>query len=633
MGAKKTDPDKAATSEQPAGIRSNNLLKESVVVRFAGDSGDGMQTVGELFSDASALLGDAIVTFPDFPSEIRAPAGSLPGVSGFQVHFGSKHVMTPGDKADALVVMNPAALKVNLRELEPKGLLIINTGNFTPTNLKKALYETNPLDDPALEDEFRVLKVDINALTAEALKDLPLKPALKSRSNNFFALGIASWVYSRPLDMTLEWIESKWRDRLPLIADANSFALKAGYIVGECKDVDIPQYTVQKRVLSDGVYRKITGNEATALGLIAASENSWRDLVLGSYPITPATPILETLSKHRNFNVKTVQAEDEIAAIGVAIGASFAGALGVTTTSGPGLCLKSEALGLAVITELPLVVVNVQRAGPSTGLPTKTEQADLLQTLYGRNGESPVIVVAADSPADCFDTAVEAARLALHYRTPVVMLTDTYLANGSEPWKIPAVTDIPDLSVEPIKHGEEYVPYKRDPKTLARRLAVPGRPGFEHRIGGLEKTDAGLVSYDAENHEKMCRLRAKKVERLAEDLPPAAVMGAESGKVLVVGWGSTRGSITMAVEQLQTEGHSVSYTHLRHLNPLPKNLGELLKQFDHVVAPELNLGQLSLVMRAKYLVDVKSINRVQGRAFLISDLVKEIKQYLPEAGK
>ncbi|MEN8255638.1 MAG: 2-oxoacid:acceptor oxidoreductase subunit alpha [Verrucomicrobiota bacterium] len=608
--------------------KSDLLEKDSVVVRFAGDSGDGMQTVGELFSDASALLGDSIVTFPDFPSEIRAPAGSLPGVSGFQVHFGSRRVMTPGDRADALVVMNPAALKVNLKYLEPKGLLIVNSGNFTPPNLKKALYKKNPLDDPALEDEFRVIKVDINTLTTEALKELPLKPALKSRCRNFFALGIASWVYSRPLDATLEWIESKWRERLPLIADANSLALKTGYIVGENKDVDIPHYTVQRRALEDGIYRKITGNEATALGLIAASENSWRDLVLGSYPITPATPILEMLSKHRNFNVKTVQAEDEIAAIGVAIGASFSGAIGVTTTSGPGLCLKSEALGLAVITELPLVVVNVQRAGPSTGLPTKTEQADLLQALYGRNGESPVIVVAADSPADCFDTAIEAVRLALKYRSPVVMLTDTYLANGSEPWKIPEVTKLPDVSVEPIKHGEEYVPYQRDPKTLARRLAVPGRPGFEHRIGGLEKTDAGIVSYDAGNHEKMCRLRARKIERLAEDLPPAAVLGEESGKVLVVGWGSTRGPINMAVERLQAEGHSVSHVHLRHLNPLPKNLGELMKRFDHVVAPEINLGQLSLVLRAKYLVDVKSISKVQGRAFLISELVEQIKEYL-----
>jgi 2-oxoglutarate ferredoxin oxidoreductase subunit alpha len=473
-----------------------------------------------------------------------------------------------------------------------------------------------------------VIKVDIDALTAESLKELPLKPALKSRCKNFFALGITYWVYSRPLEMTLEWIETKWRERLPLIADANSLALKAGYIVGENKDINIPQYTVHHRTLEDGVYRKITGNEATALGLIAASENSWRDLVLGSYPITPATPILETLSKHRNFNVKTVQAEDEIAAIGVAIGASFAGALGVTTTSGPGLCLKSEALGLAVITELPLIVVNVQRAGPSTGLPTKTEQADLLQALYGRNGESPLIVIAADSPVDCFETATEAARLTLRYRTPVVMLTDTYLANGSEPWKIPTVTEIADISVEPIRQGEEYVPYKRDPKTLARRLAVPGRPGFEHRIGGLEKTEEGVVSYDAENHEKMVRLRAKKVERLAEDLPPAEVMGEKSGKVLVVGWGSTRGSITMAVEQLQTEGHAVSYTHLRYLNPLPKNLGELMKKFDHVVAPELNLGQLSVVLRAKYLVDVKSINKIQGRAFMISELVEQIKNYL-----
>jgi 2-oxoglutarate ferredoxin oxidoreductase subunit alpha len=608
--------------------KSQLMERDSVVVRFAGDSGDGMQTVGELFADASALLGDAIVTFPDFPSEIRAPAGSLPGVSGFQVHFGSNNVMTPGDKADALVVMNPAALKVNLRELEPKGLLIVNTGAFTPANLKKALYETNPLDDPALEDEFRVIKLDIDALTAEALKDLPLKPALRARCKNFFALGITYWVFSRPLDLTLDWIETKWREKLPMMADANSIALKTGYIVGENKDIDIPQYTVQKRVLADGIYRKITGNEATALGLIAASENSWRDLVLGSYPITPATPILETLSKHRNFNVKTVQAEDEIAAIGVAIGASFAGALGVTTTSGPGLCLKSEALGLAVITELPLVVVNVQRAGPSTGMPTKTEQADLLQTLYGRNGESPVAVVAADSPADCFACAIEAARIALKYRMPVVMLTDTYLANGSEPWKIPAVTEIPDISVEPIKHGTHYVPYRRDPVTLARKLAIPGRPGFEHRIGGLEKTEAGLVSYDAENHEKMCRLRAEKVKRIANDIPPVQVEGDASGKLLVIGWGSTRGAITMAVERLRAEGKKVSQLHLRHLNPLPRNLGELMRAFEHVVVPEINLGQLSLVLRAEYLVDVKSFNRIQGRMFRISELVEGIRQYL-----
>ncbi|HEY5621204.1 MAG TPA: 2-oxoacid:acceptor oxidoreductase subunit alpha [Pontiella sp.] len=611
-------------TEQTASL----MEKDSVVVRFAGDSGDGMQTVGELFADASALLGDAIVTFPDFPSEIRAPAGSLPGVSGFQVHFGASNVMTPGDKADALVVMNPAALKVNLRELEPKGLLIINTGGFTAVNLKKALYETNPLDDPALEEEFRVIKVDINALTNEALKDMPLKPALRARCKNFFALGITYWVYSRPLDMTLEWIETKWRENLPMMADANSLALKAGYIVGENKDIDIPQYTVHRRMLGDGVYRKITGNEATALGLIAAAENSWRDLVLGSYPITPATPILETLSKHRNFNVKTVQAEDEIAAIGVAIGASFAGALGVTTTSGPGLCLKSEALGLAVITELPLVVVNVQRAGPSTGLPTKTEQADLLQTLYGRNGESPVAVIAADSPADCFDCAIEAARIALKFRSPVVMLTDTYLANGSEPWKVPEVTDIPDISVEPIKHGEEYVPYRRDTRTLARRLAIPGRPGFEHRIGGLEKTEAGLVSYDAENHEAMCRLRAAKVKGIANDIALPEVLGADSGQVLVVGWGSTRGAITMAVERLLAEGKSVGYIHLRHINPLPNGLGDLMRKFKTVVVPEMNLGQLSLVLRAEYLVDVKSISKVQGRMFQISELVEAIRNYL-----
>lgn len=603
-------------------------LKDSVVIRFAGDSGDGMQTVGELFADNSALCGDNITTFPDFPSEIRAPAGSLPGVSGFQINFGASTVMTPGDKADVLIAMNPAALKVNLPELQIGGILIVNLGGFTSNNLKKAQYDASPLDDPALHDSYEVIALDINTLCEEALKDTDLKRGAKVRCKNFFALGMTYWIYSRPLDLTLKWIEDKWGDAHPEIAEANALVLKAGYITGEARDVNIPQYVVQKRIQEDGVYRKISGNEATALGLIAASENCFRDLVLGSYPITPATPILETLAKHKNFNVKTVQAEDEIAGICVAIGASFAGALGVTTTSGPGLCLKSEALGLAVITELPLVVVNVQRAGPSTGLPTKTEQGDLLQAMFGRNGESPVPVIAAGSPSDCFDTAYEATRLAVKFRTPIIMLTDTYLANGSEPWKVPSVSSLEDISVEPIHAEAEYVPYKRDKKTLARQLAVPGRPGFEHRIGGLEKTEDGTVSYDGENHQKMIELRQAKVDAIAKDIPDAEVTGAEKGKLLVISWGSTKGAVTMAVEEMRESGKKLTHMHLKHINPFPKNVEKLIKKFDDVVVPEVNLGQLTFLLRAKFLVDVKTIYRIQGRALLISDLVEELSKFL-----
>ncbi|MCP4138066.1 MAG: 2-oxoacid:acceptor oxidoreductase subunit alpha [bacterium] len=602
-------------------------VKTNVVIRFAGDSGDGMQIVGELFSDTSALAGNNLNTFPDFPSEIRAPAGSLPGVSGFQINLGSVDIYTHGDRPDVLVAMNPAALKVNIPELKTGGLLIVNTGAFTETNIKKAFYDSSPLDDPKLSEDYVLVAVDLNELTKEALKDSPLKTAEKLRCKNFFALGIAYWAYSRSIDNTLEWINNKWKKK-PAVAEANSAVVKAGYYLGEAAEIFIPQYEIKKAVKENGYYRKVNGNEAIAIGLIAASENCWRDIVLGSYPITPATSILETLAKHKNFNVKTVQAEDEIAAIGVAIGASYAGSLGVTTTSGPGLCLKSEALGLAVIAELPLIVVNVMRAGPSTGLPTKTEQGDLLQALYGRNGESPVTVLAASSPADCFDTALEAVRIAIKYRTPVLILSDSYIANGSEPWRIPGVGDLPDLSVEPIKYGEEYIPYERDSETLARRLAIPGRPGFEHRIGGLEKDESGTVTYDADNHDKMVRIRAEKIERIAESYEPLLVNGPESGKLLVLGWGSTYGSITSAVNNLRNEGESVSSLHLRSLNPLPLDLGDILRNFDQVLVPEINLGQLAMILRSKYLLDIKSFNKVHGKNFTISDITEKIREML-----
>lgn len=614
------------TAEKEAPV-STVEERNDVVIRFAGDSGDGMQVVGERFTDSSALAGNDVCTFPDFPSEIRAPAGSLPGVSGFQIHFGSRDILTPGDSPDALVAMNPAALKINLPDLTPKGLLIVNTSAFNSENLVKAGYETNPLDDPELGRRYQLAKLDITGLTTEALKDSALRPRDRVKCKNFFALGFVSWVFSRPLDFTEKWIQTKWV-RKPEIAEANLKALRAGYYLGETSELSLPRYRVQHAVVADGLYRKITGNEAIALGLIAASESSWRDIVLGSYPITPATSILEVLAQYRNFNVKTVQAEDEIAAIGVAVGASYAGSLGVTTTSGPGLCLKSETLGLAVMTELPLVVVNVQRAGPSTGMPTKTEQADLLQALFGRHGESPLPVIAASSPADCFGTAIEAARIAIKYRTPVILLSDGYIANSSEPWKIPSVKEIPDLSVEPIQFGEHYVPYSRDPETLARRLAVPGRPGFEHRIGGLEKNEEGNVSYDPRNHERMVHLRAEKIERIAKEYPPTPVNGPAEGNLLVVGWGNTKGAITAAVQNLQQEGKSVSSVHLSYLNPLPPDLEGILRRFKQILVPELNLGQLSWLLRSKYLIEVTTYSKIQGRPITVSELKAKMESLL-----
>jgi len=600
---------------------------DTIVVRFAGDSGDGMQTVGEQFSDNSVLAGYDISTFPDFPAEIRAPAGTLPGISGFQVHFGGGEIRTPGDAPDAFVAMNPAALKVNLPDLKSQGLLIINTGAFTADNLKKAGYESDPLEDETLAQRYRLLKLDLTQMTMDALAESEMRKADKGRCKNFLALGLVYFVYGRSLDNTLKWLEQKWGKK-PLVMDANVRALKAGYYFGETAEVEVPRYRVLPTAIKDGVYRKISGNEAAVLGLVAASELSYRDIVLGSYPITPASSILEGFAQLKHYNVKTVQAEDEIAAVGVAIGASFTGGLGVTSTSGPGLCLKAEFVGLAVIAELPLVIVNVQRGGPSTGLPTKTEQADLLQTMFGRNGESPLAVVAARSPSDCFHAAIEAARIALTYNTPVILLSDGYIANGAEPWRVPSVKRLPNLVMDPLTDSDDFKTYERDEKTLARRLAFPGRKGFEHRIGGIEKDESGNVSYDPANHQKMTDLRAAKIERIADSLPPTEIVGDKTGKVLVLGWGGTQGAIVAGVERMRAEGKKVSAVVLRHLNPFPKDLGEILDSFDEVLIPELNCGQLCMLIRAKFLIDAHSLSKVQGRPFSVTEITDAIGELL-----
>lgn len=605
-------------------------IRESVVVRLAGDSGDGMQIIGDRFADTCALTGNDILTYPDYPSEIRAPAGSLPGVSGFQIHFGSKAILTLGDWVDCLVVMNPAALKVNINDLREGGLLIVNSNSFAKSDLQKAAYEENPLDDKNLYKKYDVFKINVIDILKEALADSPLKTVEKARSKNFFMLGLLFNIYSKSLDITENWIQEKWKKRGD-VADANTKAVRRGFSYAQENGITAKGGLVERFAKEDGVYRKINGNEAIALGLVAASENSWRDLVLGSYPITPATPILEFLAKYKNFNVKTVQAEDEIAAVGIALGASYAGSLGVTTTSGPGLALKTETTGLGVMAELPLVIINVQRGGPSTGLPTKTEQADLFQAMFGRNGESPVAVLAASSAQDCFETTIEACRIALAFRTPVILLSDSYIANGAETWRVPASNEIPDISIEPIKADEKYVPYKRDPKTLARRLAIPGRPGFEHRIGGLEKTEDGSVSYDPLNHENMVNLRAAKIEKIAEFVPKVIVHGDIKGKLLVVGWGSTFGPIRTAVDNMRSEGYKVGHVHLRYLNPLHPGLKEAMDNFTHVLIPEGNMGQLAFIVRAKYLRDVVSFSKVQGRNFTVGEIEQKMKKILTHA--
>lgn len=612
-------------TRKPASDSADRIERASVVIRFAGDSGDGMQTIGEKFSDSSVLAGNDISTFPDFPAEIRAPAGTLPGISGFQIHFGSTDILTPGDAPDALVAMNPAALKMNLPDLMPSGLLIVNTDTFVPANLAKAGYEENPLDDPKLGEKFRLIQLDIAQLTADALKDSALRSVEKSRCKNFFALGLAYWIYDRPLEATEKWVDAKW-GKNPDLAEAVILAVRAGYNVGETSEIEIPTYRVERAEIESGVYRKISGNDALVLGIVAASECSFRDVVFGSYPITPASSILEGLAQHKNYGIKTVQAEDEMAAVGIAIGASFAGQLGITATSGPGFALMAEFVGLAVMTELPLVVINVQRAGPSTGMPTKTEQADLFQAMYGRNGECPVPVLATASPCDCFDTIIEAVRIALTYCTPVALLSEAYIANGAEPWRVPNVKRLPNLVVDPMQPGEKHVIYERNEKTLARTTVVPGRRGYEHQIGGLEKNERGQVSYDPLNHEKMVLLRAEKVERVADSYPATEVAGSQSGDVLIVGWGGTYGAIAAAIRELDSEKMAVGSVHLRYINPLPRDLEEILGRFKKVLVPELNLGQLATLLRGKYLVDVVSCPKVQGRPFTVAEIVEKVKE-------
>ncbi|OLE55512.1 MAG: 2-oxoglutarate ferredoxin oxidoreductase subunit alpha [Acidobacteria bacterium 13_1_20CM_3_53_8] len=601
---------------------------DTVTIRFAGDSGDGMQLTGTQFTNTSAVVGNDISTLPDFPAEIRAPAGSLPGVSGFQLNFSNRDIRTPGDQPNVLVAMNPAALKVNLGDLEEGGTLIINEDSFTKENLKYAAYDTNPLEDGTLSG-YRVHRLPITTLNLNALKgQVEMSRKEMDRCKNFFALGVLYWLYDRPMEQTARWIHEKFSSK-PEIAKANEIALKTGYNFADTTEVFTTHFTVKKAKIAPGKYRKITGNEATALGFIAASQLAQRPLFYGSYPITPASDILHELSRHKNFGVKTFQAEDEIAAVCAAIGASFTGHIGLTGTSGPGVALKQEAIGLAVMTELPLVIINVQRGGPSTGLPTKTEQADLFQAVWGRNGECPAVVIAPATPADCFHMAIEAVRLAFKYMTPVFYLSDGYLANGAEPWAIPQISDLPKIEIKFATDPESFMPYERNEQTLARPYAIPGTPGLEHRVGGIEKQHkTGNVNYDPDNHHFMVKMRQEKVDRVVQDVPDVEIFGEKTGKVLVLGWGSTYGSITSAVEKLQQEGKSVSSAHLRHLNPFPKNLGEVLRSFETVIVPEMNLGQLCTMIRAKYLVDAVAFSKVKGRPFQIREIVRKVEEYL-----
>jgi 2-oxoglutarate ferredoxin oxidoreductase subunit alpha len=621
---------------------------DRVIIRFAGDSGDGMQLTGDRFTQESAVFGNDLVTLPNFPAEIRAPQGTLPGVSSFQVHFADHDILTAGDAPDVLVAMNPAALKANVADLPKGAAIIVDTHDFTKRNLDKAGYDVNPLDllgdanDPLAE--FQVQPVDLTGMTVEAVKEFGLSRKDAARAKNMFALGLLSWMYGRPTDPTVTFLEKRFA-KVADIRDANITAFKAGWNFGETTETFVVQYEIKPAPMSQGTYRNITGNLALAYGLIAGGVQSGLPVFLGSYPITPASDILHELSKHKAFGVTTLQAEDEIAGIGAAIGAAFAGSLGVTTTSGPGIALKSEAIGLAVMTELPLLVVDVQRGGPSTGLPTKTEQADLLQAMYGRNGEAPVPIVAPQSPGDCFDAALEAARIAITYRTPVMLLSDGYLANGSEPWRIPEVADLPTIDPNFAternqtvvkKDGtevEEYWPYLRDEDTLARPWAIPGTPGLEHRIGGIEKAKGtGNISYDPANHDYMVRIRQAKVDRIADSLPPLQVEDPSGeAKVLVIGWGSTYGPIGAGCRRVRKAGFNVAQVHLRHLNPFPKDLGEILKRYDKVLCPEMNLGQLSLLLRGKYLVDAIGYNQVNGMPIKAAALAEAIGGLVAEA--
>jgi 2-oxoglutarate ferredoxin oxidoreductase subunit alpha len=601
-------------------------ILEDVTVRFAGDSGDGMQLTGSQFTNTTAIFGNDLSTLPDYPAEIRAPAGTLYGVSGFQLHFGSTDIKTPGDSPDVLIAMNPAALKVNLNDLKSSSIIIVNTNAFDQKNLKLAHYESNPLEDDTLKG-FTVIPVALSQLTTNALEGTSLSNKEIGRSKNFFALGMMYWLFNRQIEPTITWMEDKFKSK-PAILEANKKALTAGYYYGENTEIFTTRYHVEPAKLEKGFYRNVSGNEAVAIGMVAASVKAKLPLFLGSYPITPASDILHELSRYKNFGVRTFQAEDEISAICAAIGASFAGNLALTTTSGPGLALKTEAAGLAVMTELPIVIVDVQRGGPSTGLPTKTEQADLLQSMFGRNGEAPVVILAASTPADCFVMAFEASRLALKYMAPVILLTDGYLANGSEPWKIPDPDSLPDISVQFRTEKEGYYPYLRD-NNLSRPWAIPGTPGLEHRIGGLEKANIyGTVSYDTENHEIMCKLRAEKISKIADDIPDLEITGDKDAELLVVGWGGTYGSISEAVHRVRKSGQKVAQAHFKYLNPFPKNSAEVLKKYKTVLVPELNLGQLSILLRSEFLIDVIKLNKVKGLPFKSSEIEEKIIEIL-----
>jgi 2-oxoglutarate/2-oxoacid ferredoxin oxidoreductase subunit alpha len=604
---------------------------DHVIVRFAGDSGDGMQLTGDRFTSETAALGNDLSTLPDFPAEIRAPAGSLPGVSGFQIHFSDHDILTPGDRPDVLVAMNPAALRTNLKDVPQGATLIVNRDAFNDRNLRKAGYTANPLEDGTLDD-YKLHAIPLTSMTVEACKGIEgVTPREAERAKNFFALGLMSWLYGRPVETTIDFIGKKFARR-PEIVEANTRAFKAGVNYGETSEDFLVSYEVRPAELPPGTYRNITGNGALALGLVAAAQQSELPLFLGAYPITPASGILEELARYKHFGVRTFQAEDEIAAAGAALGAAFGGALGVCTSAGPGVVLKAEAVGLGVTLELPLVIIDVQRAGPATGMPTKPEQADLLMVLYGRNSESPVPVLAAATPGDCFFMAIEAARIALKYRTPVYLLSDAYLANGAEPWQIPDVASLPDITTEFVTEPPEegpFLPYARDPETLARPWAVPGTPGLEHRIGGLEKADStGNVSYDPDNHDLMVRLRAQKIAGIAADIPALEVDDPDGAELLVLGWGGTFGPIAAGVRRAREAGGNVAQAHLRYLNPLPRNTGEVLSRYDRVLVPEMNLGQLAKLVRAEFLVDAVSFNLVRGIPFRSSEIADAIEGLL-----
>jgi 2-oxoglutarate/2-oxoacid ferredoxin oxidoreductase subunit alpha len=616
---------------------------DRVIIRFAGDSGDGMQLAGDRFTQETATFGNDLSTLPNFPAEIRAPAGTLPGVSSFQLHFADHDILTPGDAPDVLVAMNPAALKANIEDLSHGADIIANTDEFTKRNLTKVGYDANPLEDGSLEG-YQLHAIPITSVTIKALEGYDISKKDAERAKNMFSLGMLCWLYNRPAEGTLRFIESKFASK-PEIMKANIAAFQAGWNYGETTEEFSVQYEVKPATLPPGQYRNITGNTALAIGLVTAARLAGLEMFLGSYPITPASDILHELARYKRFGIRTFQAEDEISGVGAALGAAFGGALGVTSTSGPGMCLKAETVGLAAAVELPLIVCDIQRAGPSTGMPTKTEQADLLMALYGRNGESPVAVIAPATPGDCFTTAIEATRIAVKYRTPVIILSDGYLANGSEPWRIPELAELPDLRAEfsfaapeqAAADGEEaagpFLPYKRDPQTLARPWAIPGTPGLEHRIGGIEKADiTGTISYDPDNHDKMVRLRQAKVDGIAADIAPIEVDDPDGeARVLVLGWGSTFGSIGAAVRRVRLTGGRVAQAHLRHLSPFPANLGDVLKRYDKVLVPEINTGQLALILRGRYLCDVISYNRVRGLPFRAGELSGVIQDVISNA--